>query len=456
MSKYLTGWFVALFLLGSASAQSAELPDFADLIEKNSPAVVKIEVEGKAGGGRVAVPQDVPEIFRRLFEDQLRRQPQQQMRSMGSGFVVEEDGYVLTNNHVVEGGEKITVRFSDRTEFAATVVGTDPSTDLALLKIDGDDLPTVKFGNSDKLKVGSWVVAIGSPFGLDYSASVGIVSALGRSLPNSDQGDFVPFIQTDVAINPGNSGGPLFNLNGEVIGINSQIYTRSGGSNGISFSIPSAVAQTVIKQLKEDGTVARGWFGVEMARPIDAEMAAALNLDKPQGSLLSNVLQNSPAEKAGLEPGDVIVKISGKPIITNADVSHVVGVTLPGEKVDVEVIRDGEVKKLQVIVGERGKLAANGSIDSGDRLGLVVQNIDNRTRTMLRLRGGVEITAVAPDSAAAAAGLQEGDILERIGRVRITDETAYRELIQRIPEGQPVAIRVFRNGNPFYMTLVIE
>lgn len=455
MSKYLTGWFVALFMFSAAASQAAELPDFSELIEENSPAVVKIEVEGRVGGGRAVIPQDVPEIFRHFFDQQLRRQPQRQVRSMGSGFVVEKDGYVLTNNHVVENAEKITVRFSDRTEFDAEVVGTDPSTDLALLKIDSDDLPTVKFGSSDNLKVGSWVVAIGSPFGLDYSASVGIVSAIGRSLPNNPQEDFVPFIQTDVAINPGNSGGPLFNLKGEVVGINSQIYTRSGGSNGISFSIPSAVAQTVIKQLKEDGTVARGWFGISMGA-ITAEMAEALDLDKPQGALVNGVNPNSPAEKGGLEPGDVLVKIAGKPIVTTADVSHIVGVTLPGEKVEVEVIRDGGLKKLEVVVGERGKLAAADSVQGGDRLGLTVQDIDNRTRTMLRLRGGVEITAVAPDSAAAAAGLQEGDILERIGRIRITDKSSYQQLVQRIPEGQPVAIRVFRNGNPFYMTLMIE
>ncbi len=456
MLKSITGLFIAAFFL--ASAHAAELPDFADLIEKNSPAVVKIETIGKVESAHSQMPPDMPDIFRRFFDQ--RRSPERLSRSMGSGFIISKDGYILTNNHVVNDADKIVVRLNDRDEYEAEVVGTDPSTDLALLKIDAKKLPTVKFGNSESLRVGEWVVAIGSPFGLDYSASVGIVSAIGRSIPTSEGENYVPFIQTDVAINPGNSGGPLFNLKGEVIGINSQIYTRSGGSNGISFSIPAHVAQRVAKQLKEKGKVERGWLGIQM-QPMDKALAESLGLDKPHGALVNAVQEDGPADKAGIEPGDVILTIDGKDVRSADDLPHIVGVMAPDTSVPVEVMREGDRRELSVTIGARSEgarfTAAYGGGSAGDdRLGLQVADLSDRERARLRVRGGVVVEQVHPESAAAEAGIQPGDVIVQIGYVRVSGIDAYRKVLPELPSGQPVAIRFFRNGRPVFRTVVID
>ena len=446
LNKMAKLFFVALVTV-SVNA-FAELPDFTKLIEKNSPAVVKIEVEGKAASN--SQQEQMEEMLRRFFGQRGRPQ-QQPRRSSGSGFVVSEDGYILTNHHVVENGDTITVRFSDREEFDAEIVGTDPATDLALLKIDADDLPTVTFGESENLKVGEWVVAIGSPFGLDYSASVGIVSAIGRSIPTENRENYVPFIQTDVAINPGNSGGPLFNLDGEVVGINSQIYTRSGGSNGISFSIPSHVAQSVMEQLKDGGTVQRGWFGISM-QEITKENAEAFGLDSSKGILVSEVFENSPAEKAGIEPADVIAKIDGKTINQPDDVSPIVSNIAPGTKIKVELIREGKSKTVNLVVGSRedGQVA---SADKGDKFGLVVEDMDERTRARLGLRAGVIVKSVEAGSPAADKGLQPGDVIDRMGRMRIRDIEDYRALRERYGSGRGAPMRVIRDGRANFVTI---
>jgi serine protease Do len=315
-----------IFAMTSVSSFGAlgTLPDFTDIVEKNSPAVVKIntvqEPSHGSSPGRGGLPpgydprqwDQLPELFRRLFE-QHGKPPSRGARSLGSGFIISADGYVLTNNHVVDGADKIIVRLIDRREFEAEVIGTDERSDLALLKVEAEGLPTVEFGDSEELKVGEWVIAIGSPFGLDYSVAAGIVSARGRSLPTEKNENYVPFIQTDVAINPGNSGGPLFNLEGEVVGINSQIYTRSGGSIGLSFAIPASVAQDVVAQIKEKGSVSRGWLGVAI-QDVDKNLADSFGLDKPMGALVSQLEPDGPADKAGLKVGDIIVRFDGKPI----------------------------------------------------------------------------------------------------------------------------------------------
>ncbi|MGS2723211.1 DegQ family serine endoprotease [Porticoccus sp. GXU_MW_L64] len=448
LNKWVKLFFVALVMV-SVSA-SAELPDFTKLIEESSPAVVKIEVEGKAASS--SQQEQMEEMLRRFFGQ--RGMPRQRLRrSSGSGFVVSEDGYILTNNHVVENGDTITVRFSDREEFTAEIIGTDRETDLALLKIDAKDLPTLEFGDSESLKVGEWVVAIGSPFGLDYSASVGIVSAIGRSLPDDN---FVPFIQTDVAINPGNSGGPLFNLDGEVVGINSQIYTRSGGSNGISFSIPSHVATRVIEQLKDGGSVDRGYLGVGI-EPVTAELAEAFGLKKAQGAIINSVNEGTPAEKAGLEEEDVIISIDGKKVVTDRDVFHIVSNIAPGKEVDVVVIRNGKKKTIDVTVGSRAELAgAGGTAGSNlDRLGLAVTSMSADELAQWRIRYGVKVTEVGDDSAAAKADIRPGDVIVKIGRGRVTSVSDYRTLAQAMPKGRGVAFKVYRNGRPGYIVVTL-
>jgi len=308
---------VLLFLLLSMSASvsaSAALPDFRQIVDGSAPAVVKILVESE-GRGRQGAEQmeQVPEYLRRFFEFRGEQGPQQRpRRNMGSGFIVSEDGFIVTNHHVVEGATSVIVRLLDRREFDAEVVGSDARSDLALLKIDAEDLMAVPVADDDDVAVGEWVLAIGSPFGLDFSVTAGIVSAKGRSLPTEAGENYVPFLQTDVAINPGNSGGPLFNLEGQVIGVNSQIFTRSGGSIGLSFAIPAAVVRNVIEQLRESGEVVRGWLGVSI-QDVDKDLAESFGLDRPRGALIAQVGVGSPAEKSGLESGDIILEFAGQP-----------------------------------------------------------------------------------------------------------------------------------------------
>src|SRR5690606_23514091 len=331
-SKFL-GLIVIVLQLFAVRAYAANLPEFTELIEKNSPSVVKITTLVRANSRdqlrvppqqNYPFPQDIPDIFRELFE--RHNVPERDYGSMGSGFIISEDGYVLTNHHVVDAAHEITVRMIDQREFKAELVGSDQRSDLALLKIDAKGLPKLKFAKPDSLKVGEWVVAIGSPFGLDYSASAGIVSATGRNISARNESSYVPFIQTDVAINPGNSGGPLFNLKGEVVGINSQIYTRSGGSIGLSFAIPSSVAEEVVQQLKDKGRVDRGWLGVAI-QEVNRDLASSLGLDKPTGALVADVEPDGPAAKAGIKAGDLIIKFNGRNVNTQADLPYLVGRT---------------------------------------------------------------------------------------------------------------------------------
>jgi len=440
----------------------AELPDFTDLVEEVSPAVVKINTVSRSQRQSSQQFQgQIPDIFRDLFERRGRPRPPapQRVRSSGSGFVISTDGYILTNHHVVDQAGDIQVLFADRTEYQATVIGSDRRSDLALLKIETKKrLSFLDFADSDQLKVGEWVLAIGSPFGLDYSVTAGIVSAKGRSLPNEQRENYVPFIQTDVAINPGNSGGPLFNLDGEVVGINSQIFSRSGGSIGLSFSIPSSVALTVVEQLKKTGSVQRGWLGVAIQN-IDKSLAESLQLDRPQGALINAVEPDSPADRGGIEPGDVIISFDGQPIIHADDLPHIVGILAPDTKVKLDIVRQGKRKTLSIKVGalEDDDLGVAAADSAGtDRLGLLVQQLDDDEQRTLRLRGGIVVNEVEAGSAAAEAGIRPGDIVVQLGYSRIDDIQEYRQVVSKLPENTPILIRFYRQGWAVSKTIVIH
>ncbi|WKD50904.1 Do family serine endopeptidase [Microbulbifer spongiae] len=454
--------FCLLVVTGTASARG--LPELTELIEENSPAVVKINTLDRSrvarGNNAPQFQQDIPDIFRHLFEP--RRRQQRPVASMGSGFIISDDGYIVTNNHVVSGADQVTVTLTDRREYEAEVIGTDVRSDLALLKIDADDLTAARWGDSEELQVGEWVVAIGSPFGLDYSASAGIVSAMGRSIPNESRENYVPFIQTDVAINPGNSGGPLFNLEGRVVGINSQIYTRSGGSIGLSFAIPASLAQDVVAQLKEKGRVDRGWLGVGI-RNVDRDMAEAMGLDKPVGALVEQVSPGAPAAEAGIMPGDVITRFNGQRIGVHGDLPHLVGQLRPGTEVSLELMRNRKSEKLKVIVGtlpgaddEGVQATVKPSSIIGGRLGIVVEQIPEGVKQRWNVDTGVLVKQVVPGKPGAKAGLRSGDIIAQLGFEEVGDMEDYKTVVKELPKNELLPIRFFRSGQSTFRTIKIE
>jgi serine protease Do len=463
MLRKFTWLFVLIFgMMVSISAQSRELPDFADLVEKQGSAVVNISTTQiiRNAPGLPMVPEGDPfyELFRR-FAPQMPRE--QESQSLGSGFIVSADGYIMTNAHVVDHAEKITVRLTDKREFKAKVVGADKRTDVALLKIEASGLPVLKLGDPGKLRVGEWVVAIGSPFGFDSSVTAGIVSAKGRSLP---QDNFVPFIQTDVAINPGNSGGPLFNMDGEVVGINSQIYTRSGGSMGLSFAIPIDVATQVSEQLRSSGKVTRGRIGVTI-QELTQELADSFGLSKPKGALISSVEKNAPADKAGIETSDVILKFDGKPVESSNDLPRIVAATKPGSKVVVELWRKGETKLVTLVVAEMpedGQLVSATSRKPSDiqareiaRLGIVVSELSKEQMDQTQLGGGLIVDEVR-GAAARSAGLQPGDVLLKIGNTPIQSLAQFREIIKKVGKGRNVALLVKRGDSALYVAIRLD
>ena len=437
------------------------LPDFTKLIKEKSPAVVKINTTAIAKSQSYHLPRGerLPDIFRDLFEP--RQMPERSLRSSGSGFFISADGYLLTNHHVIDEADEIIVRLTDRREFEATVVGTDPRSDLALLKVEAQDLPFLEFANSEEVEVGEWVVAIGSPFGLDFSASAGIVSAIGRNIPNGSGGNYVPFIQTDVAINPGNSGGPLFNLQGDVVGVNSQIYTNSGGSIGLSFAVPASLSKNVVAQLKDKGHVDRGWLGV-VIQDVDKDLANSFGLPKPKGALISQLERSGPADKAGLRIGDVILKFNGIDILTSGDLPHAVGATAPGEKVEVEVMRKGKVKRIDVLVGTLDKNQLSGSTyqeeksSSANRLGLVVDDVAEEVLSDYHLSGGVSVVSVESGSPAAKAGSSKGDVIAQLGFEEVDNKRQFEKLVKGLPEKSLLPIRFISNGRAVFRTIMID
>lgn len=464
--KSCSAALAALLMLSQVLVARAELPDFTDLVEQASPAVVNISTRQKVAqpgvviNGQMPDLEGLPPMFREFFERSMPQMPkgpggrQREAQSLGSGFIISADGYVLTNNHVVADADEIMVRLSDRSELQAKLVGTDPRTDVALLKVEGKNLPTLKLGKSDELKVGEWVLAIGSPFGFDHSVTAGIVSAKGRSLPNEN---YVPFIQTDVAINPGNSGGPLFNLDGEVVGINSQIYTRSGGFMGVSFAIPIDVALSVADQLKASGKVSRGWLGV-VIQEVNKDLAESFGLEKPAGALVAQVVDKGPAQKGGLRVGDVILSANGQPVVVSGDLPHLVGVLKPGSKVVLELMRDGERKTLSLEVGslpdEGNQLLADeasGAERSSNRLGVSVVDLTAEQKQAADIAGGVLIKDVQ-QGPGALIGLRPGDVITHLNNQPVLSAKQFAEVAKALPAKRSVSMRVLRQGRASFIT----
>ena len=435
----------------------ASLPDFTALVEAVAPAVVKINTVSKpvAKDDQPRLQGQMPEIFRELLEQ--RQRPVRPSRTMGSGFVISDDGYILTNHHVVDKAEEIQVQFADRSEYTATIIGSDRRSDLALLKIDAKNLPSLKFAESDSTKVGAWVLAIGSPFGLDYSVTAGIVSAIGRSLPTEQGENYVPFIQTDVAINRGNSGGPLFNLDGQVVGINSQIYSPTGGSVGLSYSIPVSIASNVVAQLRDNGKVKRGFLGVGIS-DVSKSLAEAMGLPSTMGAGINSVMPGSAADNGGIFPGDIIVSVNGQSILRSGDLPHIVGLIEPGKSIKIVVYREGKQKKLTVKVGalEGDEDALASRNEEADRLGIAAVAAEQSQLRSLRLRGGIVVSEVLADSPADVAGLKVDDIIVQLGYSRIDDLDEYDSVIGELPANTPVAIRFYRGGNAVFRTIQIN
>ncbi|MFM1906816.1 MAG: hypothetical protein RLZZ591_493 [Pseudomonadota bacterium] len=446
-----------------AQAQSRALPDFTDLVEQVGPSVVnirtleKVTTNAENGAGP---DEDMLELFRRfgLPVPNVPRQgprsnrpqaPQseEQPKGVGSGFILSQDGFIMTNAHVVEGADDVIVTLTDKREFKARLVGADKRSDVAVVKIDASGLPFVKLGDVSRLKVGEWVMAIGSPFGLDSTVTAGIVSAKQR-----DTGDYLPFIQTDVAINPGNSGGPLINMRGEVVGINSQIYSRSGGSMGISFAIPIDEATRVSDQLRATGRVSRGRLGVQIDQ-VTKEVAESIGLGKPYGALVRGVESGSPAEKAGVEAGDIITKFDGKTIEKSSDLPRMVGATKPGTKSSLTVFRRGATRDLQVLVAEVepdkvAKLEPEKDTNSknssaAQAMGLVVSEVSSELKKSLKIRGGVRVDAAT--EAAARAGLREGDVIVAVANTELAGLRDFEALVARLDKSRPVSV-LFRRG----------
>ena len=445
---------VGLVLAVSLNAQ-AQLPEFTELVDNVSPAVVNISTRSSQSSSRPQkMPdlQNLPPFFREFFERGVPMPPQEREgRSLGSGFIISKDGYVLTNNHVVEGAETVIVRLNDRREFIAEIVGTDPRSDVAVLKLDATDLPVAKIADSDDVKRGQWVVAIGSPFGFDYSVTAGIVSATGRALPDES---YVPFIQTDVAINPGNSGGPLFNLDGEVVGINSQIFTRSGGFMGLSFAIPMNLAMNVAEQIQEDGVVRRGWLGV-LIQEVNRDLALSFGLEKPMGALIAQASSSGPGGKAGIQPGDIIVRFNGKDVERSSDLPPMVGLVRPGTTVPVDVVRQGDRLTIDVTIEqlpEANQVAQAMSSQPKAILGMTVDDVPESLQSENNLQGGILVKEVGDDPALSA-GLRAGDIITQVGGREISEVSDLQNMLDSLPTDRPIPVLVVRGGNSTFLTL---
>ena len=470
-------WSLAVFAAGLAmlvlplSLAARALPEFTELVESYGPAVVNISTRQSQavpqGSHGFSVPDDLAEdsplyeFFRRFFGEQGGEMPDDQIqsRSLGSGLIVSNDGYVLTNAHVVESADEIIVRTSDRREFMAEVVGSDKRSDIALIKVEASGLPTVKIGSAKDLKVGEWVLAIGSPFGFEHSATAGIVSAKGRSLPSEN---YVPFIQTDVAINPGNSGGPLFNLDGEVVGVNSQIYSRTGGFMGLSFAIPIDVAMDVVDQLKTKGRVSRGWLGV-LIQDVTRDLAETFGMPQPRGALIAQVLPDSPAAGAGLQVGDVILEFNGKSVSSSSSLPPLVGISPVGETSKVTVLRQGETRVIDVLIGELpedDQLVASRQLPKqakANRIGLVVQDLSDEEREQLGLdAAGLYVESVV-EGAAERAGIRAGDVILMFDNRKVESAEQFAAVLEEIKPGRSVAVLVQRrDGRMFFAVRIPE
>jgi serine protease Do len=452
----------------STNVYAKDLPDFTELAEKHGAEVVNISVTQNVRAGRNAMPfpgmegdEQMQEFFKRFGIPGMPGQngvpqPDYKSQSLGSGFIISSDGYILTNAHVINEADEVIVKLSDKREFKAKIIGADKRTDVALVKIEASGLPKVTIGDSSKLKVGEWVAAIGSPFGLENTMTAGIVSAKGRALP---QENFVPFIQTDVAINPGNSGGPLFNLAGEVVGINSQIYSRSGGSMGLSFAIPIDVAIDISNQLKTSGKITRGWLGIAI-QEITKELAESFGMKNTNGALVAGVEKNGPADKGGLEAGDVITKFDSKPIVTSADLPRAVGSTKPGKVAAVEILRKGSAKTLNIGVGEMpndsNEAAQSNKPEAkteANKIGLTLKELTPQQKKKLNGKNGLLVIDSA--GSAAQAGIRRGDVILGLNNSETQSVEQFNKQINAVVSGKTIAVLVLRGENTLYVPIKV-
>lgn len=460
---------LSLFVLqGLSASQAAELPNFTRLVKINSPAIVNISTTqeintadsaGKSGDNNATpaphLPNENPfnQFFKHFFGNRPHFSGKEKIQSLGSGFIISSDGYILTNNHVVKNADKIMVQLSNHREFHAKLIGSDERTDVALLKINANGLPTVKIGDSAKLQVGQWVLAIGSPFGLQYTATQGIVSALGRSLPDDT---YVPFIQTDAAINPGNSGGPLFNLQGQVIGINSQIYSNTGGYMGLSFAIPINVAMNVAKQIKAHGYVVRGWLGVYI-QPVTPNLAESFGMKRAIGALVSKVISGSPAAKAGVKSGDIILMFDGKNVDEADHLPPMVAATPIGKTVSVIVRRDGKKLELRVTIKRlQGQKFHNANNPSNiARLKMRVIDLSKTLREKLKLGNRGVLVKEIESGPAANAGIRPGDIILSMNYHDISNTNVLRSVVRKLPRNKAVPVLIQRGNGTLFLALKI-
>ena len=465
--KYLSKQFyriIFIIVFSLPLVAQAALPDFTQIVEQAKDSVVNISTKTKvkpAASRQYEIP-ELPEgspfgeLFEKFFDrDQFDRR-RRNSQSLGSGFIISNDGYIITNHHVIAGADEVIVRMSNRKEFVATIVGSDEASDVAVLKVDAANLPILQFGDSDKVKVGEWVLAIGSPFGFDHTVTAGIVSAKGRSLPSDN---YVPFIQTDVAINPGNSGGPLFNLDGEVIGINSQIYSRTGGFMGLSFAIPIEMAVDVANQIKETGSVSRGWLGV-LIQEVTRELAESFGMENPHGALVAKVLDNSPAESAGLEVGDVIVEFNGKQVMRSSGLPPLVGRAKVGHEAQVIVIRNKKRRNIGVQIAQLPDATTQAAFRPEDdttsedsALGMKVEALGRAAKRRLKIENGVQVVEVDQFGPANDAGIVKGDVITMIDNREIGSLDDFEVATDELKSGKSVALLVQRRGGPVFLAI---
>jgi len=454
---------VTFFVVPAPSYSNPSYPNFTEVVEKNIPAVVIVHAKKKILGNN-NINQNMPNLPEELkpfldkFFDGENGNPNEPRKapSFGSGFILTKDGYIMTNNHVIANSDEITITMSDQTELSAKLVGSDKRSDLALLKVDADDLPTVNIGTSENLKLGEWVLAIGSPFGFDHTVTAGIVSGKKRNLPNES---YVPYIQTDVAINPGNSGGPLFNLNGDVVGVNAQIYTRSGGFMGVSFAIPAETLSNVYKQLKKDGKVKRGWLGVYI-QEVDKDLAISFGLDKPKGAVVAKILDKSPAQKSGLMQGDVILSFDNKDVTKSKDLPLLVGSTEVNRSVRVKILRNKSIIYKNITIEELpedNQIASmrEKPVDNKTISGLTVSDINESTKKSLNIYGGIKVDEISSEQLNQSK-IQVNDIITHINNKPIFNVKDFSEKIQNIKDNSVANLLVYRNSAPVYLAIKIS
>ena len=467
MKKIIPLFFVAFSILffNTQAVLASQLPDFTGIVEDAKDSVVNISTSKTVKTQQLRKHLEIPdfpegspfgELFKKFFDQDGLGIPDRETSSLGSGFIISSDGYILTNHHVVDGADEVIVRLNNRQEYEASVIGSDKDSDVALIKIEGEDFPVLKFGDSNELKVGEWVLAIGSPFGFDHTVTAGIVSAKSRSLPSDN---YVPFIQTDVAINPGNSGGPLFNMDGEVVGINSQIYSRSGGFMGLSFAIPIEMAVDVAMQIKDSGKVSRGWLGV-LIQEVTRELAETFGMKTPHGALIAKVLEDSPAQQAGLQVGDVIVEFNGKKVTRSSSLPPLVGRTPVDKYADVTIIRNQREKTIKVKIAQLPTDITQASAPQEtpekiekSTLGMSVSPLDKATQDKLNISSGVLVDGVDEQGPASQAGIRKGDVISMIDNHGVNSIKEFDEVVDGLQDQKSVAILIQRNNGPVFLAI---